>query len=456
MKQHSLRLRLLAGAGIWVAAALVVAGIAIVGIFAASAERDKLEDLLGSLDQVLTSIDASIPLADLRPRLNDPRYNAPAGGLYWQVVDLDTGELGQSRSMWDAQLKVPAPPEPGKAAFADVLGPQDQALGVLTQDVLLDSGTGGQRRLRASVAEDLALRGRDLRRVALDVAGALLAVGAALVLAAWLQVYLGLQPLRALRGAVENVVQGRAARLEGPFPTEVAPVANEVNALLNSHDRAIEFARARADDLAHGLKTPLAVLTATAGRLREQGDTTNAGVLELLSEEMAERIDYQLRLAQLRMRSAEHVLNASLDQALLRSVAVIRKAGRGPEIFWKVDADKANVDMDPHDLMELVGVLLENAAKWARTQVEVICKPAGDMVECIIRDDGPGLSDEDIAKLGKRGGRLDEERSGTGFGIAIAREILELNGGSLGIARSGSGGLQATVRVPAAPAALHS
>lgn len=452
MKQHSLRLRLLAAAGIWVAAALVVAGIAIVGIFAASAERDQFEDLVGSLDQVLSSIDAAIPLADLSPRLNDPRYNAPAGGLYWQVVDLATGELGQSRSLWDTDLQVPPPAEPGQAVYTEARGPQDQALGVLTQDVLIDSDRG-QRRLRASAAEDLALRGRDLRRFALDIGGALLSVGTALVLAAWLQVYLGLQPLRALKGAVENVVQGRAARLEGSFPSEVGPVVNEVNALLNSHDRAIEFARARADDLAHGLKTPLAVLTATAGRLREQGDATNAGVLELLSEEMAERIDYQLRLAQLRMRSAEHVLNASLDQALLRSVAVIRKAGRGNEIFWRVDADKANVDMDPHDLMELVGVLLENAAKWARSQVEVICKPAGEMVECIIRDDGPGLSDDDIAKLGKRGGRLDEERSGTGFGIAIAREILELNGGSLDIARSSNGGLEATVRIRSAPAA---
>ena len=225
-----------------------------------------------------------------------------------------------------------------------------------------------------------------------------------------------------------------------------------MNSLLARNDRAIQFARARADDLAHGLKTPLAVLTATAGRLRAQGDASNAGVLELLSEEMAERVDYQLRLAQLRMRSAEHVLNASLDQALLRSVAVIRKAGRGPEIFWRLDADKANVDMDPHDLMELVGVLLENAAKWANTQVEVICRPNGEMAEFIVGDDGPGLSDEDIAKLGKRGGRLDEERSGTGFGIAIAREILELNGGTLTLARSEAGGLQTTVRIPSAPA----
>ncbi len=435
----------------WIAIALVLAGVAIVAIFAANVERDKREDLMGSLDQVLTSIDATIPLADLRPRLNDPRYNAPAGGLYWQVVDMDTGELGQSRSLWDTQLSPPTPQEPGQLVWADTSGPQGQALAVLTQDVQLDSDAG-QRRLRVSVAEDMDLRSRDLRRFSLDIAVALLAVGAALVLAAWLQVYLGLRPLRTLQGAVENVVNGRASRLDGPYPSEVAPVVREVNALLASHERAMEFARARADDLAHGLKTPLAVLTATAGRLRDQGDTANAGVLELLSEEMAERIDYQLRLAQLRMRSAEHVLNASLDQALLRSVAVIRKAGRGPDIFWKLDTDKVDVDMDRHDLMELVGVLLENAAKWARTQVEIICKPSGDMVEFIIKDDGPGLSDDDIAKLGKRGGRLDEERSGTGFGIAIAREILELNGGSLRIARSETGGLQTTVRIPSAPA----
>lgn len=450
MKLHSLRLRLLAGAGLWILVALLLAGVAIVSIFAATVDRDQREDLLAGLDQVLSSIEPDTPLADLTPRLNDPRYATPAGGLYWQVVDLDSGELGQSRSLWDTEVRAPEPLEAGEPVFAHVPGPQGQTLGILTQDVMLDT-PGGQRRLRVSIAEDLSLRGRDLRRFATDIATALLAVGAALVLAAWLQVYLGLRPLRALQRAVEDVVQGRTRRLEGPHPAEVGPVVHEVNALLTSHERAIQFARTRADDLAHGLKTPLAVLTATAGRLRAEGDTGNAEVLELLSEEMAERIDYQLRLAQLRMRSAEHVLTASLDQVLLRSVTVMRKAGRGPELFWKLDADPASVDMDPHDLMELVGVLLENAAKWARSEVEVVCRPSGEMSEFIIRDDGPGLSDEDIAKLGKRGGRLDEERSGTGFGISIAREILELNGGTLGIGRSKAGGLEATVRIPSAP-----
>jgi signal transduction histidine kinase len=451
VKLHSLRLRLLAGAGLWILVALLLAGLAIVSIFAATVERDQHEDLLAGLDQVLSSIEPNAPLADLTPRLNDPRYTTPAGGLYWQVVDLDTGELGQSRSLWDTEVRAPEPPQAGAAVFAHVPGPQGQTLGILTQDVQLEANAG-PRRLRASIAEDLGLRGRDLRRFATDIATALLAVGAALVLAAWLQVYLGLRPLRALQRAVEDVVQGRSKRLDGPYPAEVSPVVHEVNALLLSHERAIQFARTRADDLAHGLKTPLAVLTATAGRLRAEGDTGNAEVLELLSEEMAERIDYQLRLAQLRMRSAEHVLTASLDQVLLRSVTVMRKAGRGPELFWKLDVAPASVDMDPHDLMELVGVLLENAGKWARSQVEVICRPDGEMAEFIIRDDGPGLSDEDIARLGKRGGRLDEERSGTGFGISIAREVLELNGGTLSIGRSEAGGLEATVRIPSAPA----
>jgi len=450
VKLHSLRLRLLAGAGLWILVALLLAGVAIVSIFAATVERDQREDLLAGLDQVMSSIEPDAALSDLSPRLNDPRYAAPAGGLYWQVVDLDTAEVGQSRSLWDTEMRAPEPAVAGEPVFAQVPGPQGQMLSIATQDVLIDAAAG-PRRLRASIAEDLSLRGRDLRRFATDIATALLVVGAALVLAAWLQVYLGLRPLRALQRAVEDVVQGRARRLDGPHPAEVGPVVHEVNALLDSHERAIQFARTRADDLAHGLKTPLAVLTATAGRLRAAGDTGNAEVLDLLSEEMAERIDYQLRLAQLRVRSAEHVLTASLDQVLLRSVTVMRKAGRGPDLFWKLDAAPASVDMDPHDLMELVGVLLENAGKWARSEVEVVCRPNGETAEFIIRDDGPGLSDENIGKLGKRGGRLDEERSGTGFGIAIAREILELNGGTLSIGRSESGGLEATVRIPSAP-----
>lgn len=449
MRSHSLRLRLLAGAGAWIAVALLLAGFAIVLIFTASVERDRRQDLLASLDRLLTSVSADGELSQLQPGLSDPRYGTPAGGLYWQVLDPATGETARSRSLWDTGLAVSPPATPSAPAAAVLAGPAGQTLDALTQDVAL-RGSDGTRQLRVTVAEDSAIRGRDIRSFALDIGGALLALGVALVLAGWLTVNLGLKPLSSVRGELEAVTAGKAQKLAGTYPQEVLPLVEEVNSLLAGHERSIAFARARADDLAHGLKTPLAVLSATAQRLRARGDAENAEVLDMLGEEMAHRVDYQLRLAQLRVRSADHTLSASLDQTLLRSVAVLRKTGRGEELFWKLDTEKVTVDMDPHDLMELIGVLLENAAKWAHSEVRIACRAKGDAAVFELADDGPGLTEEQIASLGQRGKRLDEARSGTGFGIAIAREILELNDGRLTLGRAKSGGLRVLVQIPSA------
>ncbi len=439
------------GAGAWIAVAVLLAGVAIVLIFSASVSRDRYEDLLGRLDRVLIGVSADPTIAGIGRQALDPRYDTPAGGLYWQVLDIASGEALRSRSLWDSGLEVPAPPTQSAPALHTVPGPSGQLLDALTQDITLP-GTGEARHLRVTVAEDAAIRGRDVRSFALDIATALLALGAALLLAGWLTVNLGLKPLTALRGALETVTGGSSKTLEGDFPNEVLPLVNEVNALLAGHERSIRFARARADDLAHGLKTPLAVLSATAARLRAAGDVANADILDMLAEEMAQRVDYQLRLAQLRMRSGEHSLSASLDQALLRSVSVLRRTGRGEELFFRLDIDnRISVDMDPHDLMELIGVLLENSARWAASEVRVSCRVEGGFAVFMVDDDGPGMTEAQIAMLGERGRRLDESRSGTGFGIAIAREILKLNGGTLELGRAESGGLAVKVRIPVAP-----
>ncbi len=449
MSIYSLRLRLLIGAGAWLFVALLLAGAAIVFIFAASVERDRYEDLTSAVDRVLIGISADGALSGLAPPLSDPRYATPASGRYWQVLDLGTGETVRSRSLWDVDLVVPAPSGPGAPSRARVAGPSRQRLDAVTQDVVLP-GSGGDRQLRVSVAEDVAIRGRNVQSFAGDIAWAFIALAVALLVAGWLTVHLGLKPLARVRQELEAVAAGRLPKLAGRYPQELVPLVDTVNALLATHERSIALARTRADDLAHGLNTPLAVLSATAARLRSSGDVESAEVLEMLGAEMKLRVDYQLRLAQLRLRSDDRALSAALDEMVLRSVAVLRKTGRGEELFWKVDTDRVTVDMDPHDLMELVGVLLENAAKWARTEVRVACRAQGTMAEFELHDDGPGLTDAQIAMLGERGKRLDEARSGTGFGLAIAREVLQLNRGTLHLSRSDAGGLRVLVRIPLA------
>jgi signal transduction histidine kinase len=193
------------------------------------------------------------------------------------------------------------------------------------------------------------------------------------------------------------------------------------------------------------------VIKATADRLRFKGDETNAAGLELLSTEMGDRIDYQLRLAHLRIRSDAQSFASSLDDALIRSVAVIRKTGRGSELYWNLSADRVSGNIDSHDLMELVGVLLENAAKWARSEVQVSCRLANGRAQFVVSDDGPGIPDQQRENLGVRGHRLDETKPGTGIGLAVAKEIVRLNSGTLLLATSAKGGLSAVVDLPLAP-----
>jgi signal transduction histidine kinase len=162
---------------------------------------------------------------------------------------------------------------------------------------------------------------------------------------------------------------------------------------------------------------------------------------------MNERIDYQLRIARLRFRTRALGVHASLSDTVLRSVAVLRKAPSREHISWLVDIGPGlEVNMDDHDLMELIGILLENAQQWAAQQVRVRASRTEDAVELVIEDDGKGLSDEQISRLGTRGVRLDEGSGGDGLGLAIAMEITRLNRVNLTLSRSALGGLSARLR----------
>jgi signal transduction histidine kinase len=454
MRHRSLRAGLLQAAALWTSLALLLAGLAIHFTYVAHVERGTRDELQRELDHLVGHLGENDPLASAGTQHFDARYELAGGGAYWQLEDLGDGAVATSESLWDVTLATPTPAAPGELEYATLAGPNGQSLAALTRDVRF-ALSDRTLMLRATVALDRAGLDRDIGQFGVDIAAALLAVAASLIVASWLQVQGGLRPLGRLGAAVDDVAEGRAARLPDDFPAEVQPLVQSVNALLDGQERSVAFARARADDLAHGLKTPLSVLGATAARLRDEGDTANAGTLDLLATEMGERIDYQLRLAQLRLRPGFGHVSAALDAAVLRSVAVLRRTGGSERLEWRVETVALSVALDPHDLMELVGVVLENAARWANSRVEITCRSVGDIAELTVADDGPGLPDADLAGLGTRGGRLDEQRSGTGIGLAIAREILALNGGRMTAERSASGGLGLTLTLPLRPPPAH-
>ena len=438
---RSLGLRLLLGGAVWIAIALLASWIFIFASFSAIIEQDRRSDLQASLSRIVAAIDpdSSEPIGE--GPLTDPRYDTPLSGTYWQVEDLASGAMVRSRSLWDVELPKGGAGN-GLAIMSQVSLPDQPLLIVLSQTIRMARSDGTERRFQVSVAEARSFEDDPVTAFGTTLALFLVILALTLFAAAMIQVGVGLRPLRTLQKNIAAVRGGAAERLPASPTLELQPVTAQINDLLDAQEATIGFARERAADLAHGLKTPLAVLGATADRLREQGDAGNGDTMRLLVDQMNERIDYQLRIARLRFRTRAQGVTSSINEAVLRSVAALRKSREGERINWVVNLeDSLEVDIDRHDLMELVGIVLENAQKWTRNKVSMVGARRGDMVDLVVEDDGEGMSDEQIEKLGRRGVRLDERSEGHGMGIAIANEILRLNRGVMEMGRSGLGGL---------------
>ncbi|MEP7241473.1 MAG: HAMP domain-containing sensor histidine kinase [Devosia sp.] len=447
MTPRSLRLRLLAGAALWIAAALVLAGLAIGYLFTVNVEDNVRASLSAGLTRLVALLDPAASPPGLTAPLPDPRYDSPASGVYWQIENVTTGAIGRSRSLFDFTLGPSlALPNDGQEHFVNIEGPDKQSLAAMIRVVSFE----GSGNYRLTVAQNRAVLNDSIVRFGLQLTLALAILGVVLVAAALLQVRVGLGPLGALRSGIEAVRKGRSERLATDFPIEIQGLVAEVNELLAAQQQSVRFAQSRAADLAHGLKTPLAVLDTVATDLRARGDEKTAQSIELLASEMAERVDYQLRLSRLRLRPRTHELSADLGEAVSRTLAVVRRTLEGERVEVETDLAPLHVDIEPRDLVELVGVLVENAAKWAARKIEISSRVVDANARLRIADDGPGLTPEQIGQIGQRGQRLDEAVRGTGLGLAIANEIVALNGGAIAFGRGALGGLEVTVSLPLA------
>lgn len=446
MTGRSLRIRLgLAGAAA-IAVALGLAALGLASLFGAHVERRAEAELSAQLDQVLGGLarDAAGALAVEMPPA-DPRFQRPLSGLYWQI-STDEGLL-RSRSLWDQTLPEAEPPPPGTARSGLRPGPGGAELLVLDRRVTLPARLGGAEAV-VSVALDraelLAARADFLR----DLLAYLALLGAALALAGWVQISVGLRPLAAVGRQVEAVRAGRQTRLGTGFPREVLPLAAELDALIAAREADVERARGRAADLAHGLKTPLQALLGEAARLRERGEAGPAAAIEDIALAMRRHVDRELARARLATRRA--ALRADPAEVAGRVVAVLRRTPQGAALDWDLRVPHGLfAAIDPDDLTEALGALAENAARHARTRVALTGARVEAGVEIALADDGPGIPPERIVALMARGARDDERGAGTGLGLAIAAEIVEAAGGSLTL--GGEGGLTVRVLLPAAP-----
>jgi signal transduction histidine kinase len=277
-------------------------------------------------------------------------------------------------------------------------------------------------------------------------------IAAALFMAAGLVVVrTGFSPFVEMRRRLADVQRGVARQLSGNYPPEVGPLVQDLNALLAHHELAVSRAVAKAGDLAHGLKTPLAVLSQEAERAAAAGQADLAAAIMEQVERMRRQIEYHLAHARAAASGATAGARASVAESaagLARTLLRLH-ADRGIAIDVRVPPDHA-VRCQREDLDEMLGNLLDNACKWARSRVEVSSK-GDDAIVITVDDDGPGLAPSLRAAVLERGVRADEAAAGSGFGLAIVRELAELYGGSIALDTSPMGGLRAALRLPAPP-----
>ena len=444
MRLESLRLRLVAGGIIAILVALTIAGAGLILLFERHLTRTLSDDLDVQLKQLLAGVDIDQAgnLVVTRPP-TDPRFADPLSGLYWQVTD-DRGQVLRSRSLWDTTLQLPADePPPGEVRHHEALGPADAQMLIAERRVFL---TIGDRRVpvRIAVATDLARVSAAASAFARDLAIALGLLGLVLAIATSVQVGLGLRPLDALRRGVADIRSGRQHHLPAGVPAEVRPLVEEVNALLDAQEREIERSRSRAADLAHGLKTPLAALAADAARLRDRGEGALARNIEAVGDAMSRHVDRELARARVRRSIRNRGSHSTALAPLMRSlVATLSRTPFGMRVtFDQHIADDVQVPLDRTDLAEVLGNLLENAARHAAQRVQVSANSAASIV---IEDDGPGIPPAQWPRVLERGNRLDERGEGTGLGLAIVQDVLSAYGWRLDLAGSQLGGLKATI-----------
>jgi len=448
MRPRSLLFRLGAAAALLVALAVTLAGFGLTAIFSHELERRATEELTTIVNALAGQVrlDAQdAPLLDATPP--DPRFDTPYSGIYWQIGTA-SGRQARSRSLWDFVLTPP--PDNGERRVGTIDGPSGAKLLAVARPLTIES-RGHDVALVAIAALDridLASARRSFLNLLIP---SLAALGVILAVAMTLFLRLALAPFEVLRRGLRAVHAGESRKLAGRFPDEVQPVVDDLNRLIAFQDAAVERARTQAADLAHGLKTPLAVLGAVARQAAEAGHKDIAQPVEEQSRSMQRQVDRALARARAGLAAA---LGGKLTPVAPVADRVVRALKRLPDSgdrHWSVDVPpQAMFPGEEGDLTEMLGNLLDNARKWARSTIGLSASATGASLTIVVEDDGPGMPEEQSAQIA-RGRRWDESQDGTGFGLAITRDLAEAYRGTMSLERSELGGLRVRLTLPMPP-----
>lgn len=453
----SIARRMLVAAAIWSAVVLIVAGWSLQAFY--RTETDQQLDL--SNTETLRTLANAVDSDDVgEPRFTDDKlpkdemFSRTFSGRYWAFLDIDAQNsvvrLRQSQSFFDVRPELPdgaiaeAVSRPGETVQIDGMAPNERLVRIGLQAVKLS------RRdlpvvLYASIDRTAADEAVGRFTLRLGVALGVLALG--IVIGVVVLIRYGLRPLHEIEGKLHDVRAGRRDNLDGEYPGELSPLVKEINTLITHNRKVVDRARTHVGNLAHALKTPLAVLKNEA-----KGTDRVSEVVRRQTEAMTSNVNHYLKRAQAAAQAEVLGARTEVKEPVEGIARMLERLHRDKGVAIDVDVDaKAVFRGERGDFDELVGNLLENAAKWCKSRINVTVTRNDDGLQVIVDDDGPGLPAEHRAKALERGKRLDESEPGTGLGLSIVTELADIYGGRLHLEDSPMGGLRARLELPAAP-----
>ncbi len=459
MSINSLAFRLFASAVILVLVVLPVAAIFLISYYRDTVERSfdaRLNVYLTNLvaDAARDSTGTPGSFTDL----GDASFTLPFSGWYWQITPMagESEPLATSSSLLDQSLPLLSrqdiEADANNFRRGTIPGPESQQLRILERVITLDAGEGRTRFSYAVTGDNAEVEAAVAEFTAL-LAAALSLLGLGLVAATFVQIRFSLRPLRVIRRRLAAIRSGEAELLDGDLPAEIVPLQNELNALLQSNRAVVERARTHVGNLAHALKTPLSVITNEAHGKR--------GVLpKLVGEQatlMGEQINHHLERARLAARSAVPQGPVDVELAVSALIRALERIYQDRSLELKLTCPRGVSFLgEKHDFEEMVGNLLDNACKWANSEVSLKImrrtgpgRVKGNRIVIFVDDDGPGLSPAKRKSAMRRGQRMDESQPGSGLGLSIVSELAHAYRGTFKLKEGPLGGIRARLELPA-------
>ncbi|GJE29485.1 ATP-binding protein [Methylobacterium organophilum] len=452
LRRRSIAVRLAVSSLLSSTAILVLAAWILTTLYRENTERGFDSRLLVYANNLATDLVSPNDPETRSFALGDPRFDLPLSGWYWQVgrPDARPRDLRGSRSLVGVPLK--GPDQAGTATIGQIRqgyghGQDDRLLRIVERDV--DLGQEGRYTVRVAGPADEIVNDVDRFRFSLFVTFGLL--GFSLAVTALLQIRFGLAPLTKLRTALGAIRRGEADRIDGEYPRDIAPLAGEINLLIETNREILERARTQVGNLAHALKTPLSIIVNEVG-----GGEAPPELADKIREQaavMRDQVNYHLDRARAAALAGTLGASTEVEPALAGLVRTFGKIYRDKDIAYEVQVPPGlRFRGERQDFEEMVGNLVDNASKWANGRVAISAAAVGEQdfphLIVAVEDDGPGLPEADLTAVLKRGRRLDETKPGSGLGLSIVADLAALYRGRFRLEQAAIGGLRAVLEVP--------